>query len=514
MTDQSTSVPSRGFVDLVGAGPGDPGLLTRLGAECLEKADAVVYDHLIDLRLLDLAPRAQKIFAGKSSGKCAMKQEEINALLVDLARKGKRVVRLKGGDPYVFGRGAEEAEHLFAAGIPFRVVPGVTAAVGVTSYAGIPITHRDASSAVAFVSGHNDLVSSASRLDWASLARFPGTLVVYMGVGRLQVICETLIREGRDPKTPASMIQSGTFASQKTVVGTLATLPSLATAARVGPPALFVVGDVVNRRPALSWFENRPLFGRTIVVTRPEASASDLEALGAEVLFAPMIQILPLEDFGPLDDAIDRLAEFDWVVFTSKNGVRHLFQRLLANGKDLRALGCLKLAAIGPGTAHALAEYHLKPDLVPSSFVSEGLVDALKAEAIGKRVLLVRADRGRTVLQDELGAIAHVEHLASYRNVDCESLPKDLEARILDGRVDWITLTSRAITNRLHALLSIEARAKVGTSVKLASLSPVTTEAATALGWTIAAEAEEFTWDGLVQEILRAEAARDQRNSL
>ncbi len=377
-----------GRVDLVGAGPGDPGLLTRLGAEALAKAEAVVYDHLVHPRLLALAPpSADRLFAGKTSGKCAMRQEEINALLVALAREGKRVVRLKGGDPFVFGRGAEEAEHLRGAGVPFSVVPGVTAGVGVSAYAGLPITHREAASAVAFVTGHDEPGSPSSRIDWPSLARFPGTLVVYMGVGRLRSLCETLIREGKPAGLPAAMVQSGTLAGQKTVVGTLADLADLVAASGIGPPALLVVGDVVARRPSLAWFEALPLFGQRIVVTRPadesDSACASLEALGAEAIPAPTVAILPLEDFGPLDDALNRLGRFDWLVFTSANGVRHFLDRLDAIGKDLRALGSLRIAAIGPATAEALARFRLRADLVPDSYRSEGLAEALVERARG-----------------------------------------------------------------------------------------------------------------------------------
>ena len=501
----------RGIVYLVGAGPGDPGLLTRAGAEALARAGAVVYDHLVNTRLLELAPAgARRIFAGKRAGRCEMTQEEINEVLADLAREGLRVVRLKGGDPYVFGRGAEEAEHLAAAGIPFRVVPGVTAGVGVTAYAGLPVTHRDAASAVAFVTGHDDPEAPGARPDWAALARFPGTLVVYMGTRHLPAICRTLVRHGMPDSTPAALVRSGTTAAQGVAVGTLADLPELVEAAGLGAPALVVIGAVVARRPALSWFEALPLFGRRIVITRPagesDRSASVLEALGAEVLVAPTVAIRPLEDFAALDGAIRRLPEFDWLAFTSGNGVRAFLDRLPACGTDLRALGHLKLAAIGPATAEALAAYHLSADLVPESYRSEALADALRGPVAGKRILLARADRGRTILKDELERVAHVEQVAAYRNVDAESLPPEVVRRIEDGSVDWITLTSPAIAARLHALLPESARAREGRPARLASLSPVTSAAVRRLGWEVAAEAEVYTWDGLVRAILDREA--------
>lgn len=501
------------IVYLVGAGPGAPGLLTRRGEECLRKAEVVVYDHLVHPRLLDLAPAsALRVFAGKRAGRCVLRQPEINDLLVQYAREGKQVVRLKGGDPYVFGRGAEEAERLHAERIPFEVVPGVTAGVGVTSFAGIPITHRDVASAVAFVTGHDEPGADPSRIDWHALAGFPGTLVIYMGVGRLRGLCDTLIREGKPASTPAALIQSGTLPQQRTVIGTLQELPERVVAAGAGPPALVIVGEVVARRPALSWFEQLPLFGQRILVTRPEEeglrSAGVLEALGAEVLLAPTVEIRPISDTGPLDGAIDRLAEFDWLVFTSANGVRHFVDRLEMRGRDLRALGHLKLAAIGPTTAAALAHVRLKADLVPSEFRSESLARELADRVGGARVLLARADRGRTVLRDDLSEIAHVEQVAVYHNADSATLPLELETRLAEGSIDWITLTSSAITERLSTLLPPAARERIGNGVRLASLSPVTTATAERLGWPVAAEANPYTWAGLVDAIVRALACQ------
>ncbi|MBV8383243.1 MAG: uroporphyrinogen-III C-methyltransferase [Planctomycetaceae bacterium] len=504
-----------GIVYLVGAGPGDPGLLTRRGAEVLSRAEVVVYDHLASPRLLDLAPAgALRICAGKWIGHCTLSQDEINRLLVEHARAGRRVVRLKGGDPYVFGRGGEEAEHLRAAGLEFQVVPGVTAGVGVTAYAGIPITHRDSASAVAFVTGHDDpeAPTSRRRLDWEALARFPGTLVVYMGVSRLEGLCRTLVRLGKPETTPAALIESGTLARQRTVVGTLVDLHRRAVDAGIGPPALLVVGEVVARRPALRWFEDLPLAGQRIIVTRPadevERSASALEALGAEVLAAPTVEIRPLDDFEVLDRTLARLDTFDWLVFTSGNGVRCFLDRLHVLGRDLRALGHLKLAAIGPATAEALARFRLKPDLVPGTFRSEALAEALAEHVAGRRVLLARADRGRTVLKDELGRVSDVEQVAVYRNADVEALPASVLERIAEGSVDWITLTSSAITERLHALLRDEARCRIGRDIQLASLSPVTSATAARLGWAVAAEARNYTWDGLIQALIEYVAER------
>jgi uroporphyrinogen III methyltransferase/synthase len=511
---------SRGrvLVYLVGAGPGDPGLLTRRGAEVLGQADVVVYDHLASARLLDLAPPAAiRVCAGKSSGHCTLNQDEINAVLLEHARAGRVVVRLKGGDPLVFGRGAEEAEHMARHGIPFEIVPGVTAGVGATAYSGIPVTHRGVSSSVAFVTGHADPETSAvaggegsapGDLDWSALARFPGTLVVYMGVTHLGAICRTLIRGGKPADTPAAVIESGCLPAQRVIEGTLGTIAERARARSVHPPALLVAGPVVTNRATLGWYEFRPLFGQRIAVTRPLAEAREsaalLEALGAEVLLAPTVEIAPVADTGPLDHALARLDEYDWLVFASANGVRYFLDRLFALGGDLRRLGRLQLAAIGPATARALANYHLQADLVPDSFRSEALVEALASGASGARILLARADRGRQVLKEELLKVAVVDQVTVYRNKDAESLPEEFLERLAAGRVDWITLTSSAIATRLHALLSPEARALIERQVRLASLSPVTSDTIRGLGWEPAVEAENSTWEGLVQAVVKA----------
>jgi uroporphyrinogen III methyltransferase/synthase len=518
----------RGIVYLVGAGPGDPGLLTVRGAEILGRAEVVIYDNLASPRLLDRAPpEALRICAGKSSGRCTLNQDQTNQLLLEHARAGKTVVRLKGGDPLIFGRGAEEAEYLASHQVPFQIVPGVTAGVGVTAYAGIPATHRELSSAVAFVTGHGDPETDAEpssststaatgpRIDWEALARFPGTLVIYMGVTRVAAICRTLILKGKSEETPAAVIESGTRPSQHVVEGTLETIAEQAQAQGIAPPALLVVGQVVRRRRGISWFESLPLFGQRIVVTRPAAeagrAAAMLEALGAEVLLAPTVEIRPIADPGPLDAAISRLGEYDWIVFTSGNGVRFFLERVLHHGLDLRALGQLKLAAIGPGTAQVLAAHHLRADLLPDSFRSEALVEALTRQAAGRKILLARADRGRALLKDDLAKVAEVDQVAVYQNADADSLPPDLLDRIESGTLDWITLTSSAIAARLHSLLPAAAREKVGhgQQIRLASLSPVTSETVTRLGWTVSVEASVYTWDGLVQAIV--ERVQDDR---
>jgi uroporphyrinogen III methyltransferase/synthase len=476
----------------------------------------VVYDHLSSSRLLDLAPaRAQRICAGKSIGHCTLSQEEINALLIDHAKAGRTVVRLKGGDPLVFGRGAEEALSLVATGIPFEVVPGVTAGVGATAYAGIPVTHRAAASAVAFVTGHGDPESEAghSNLDWQAMARFPGTLVIYMGVTHLAAICRTLLKLGKAADTPAAVIESGTTASQRTELATLATIAEFATKAKLQPPALLVVGSVVGLREELKWFERRPLFGQRILVTRPRAeglrSAIVLESLGAAVVLAPMVEVRPISDPAPLDAAIDRLGSYDWLVFTSSSGVRFFLRRLAERGHDLRALGHLKLATIGPTTAETLASFHLRADLQPDTFRSEALAEALLRHAPAGKILLARADRGRAVLKNELARLADVDQVPVYHNADAPAFPESVVEQLEAGTIDWITLTSPAITARLHGLLPAELRPRLGSEIRLASLSPVTTDAARSVGWKVSVEAVDATWASLTQAIV-AEVARDR----
>jgi uroporphyrinogen III methyltransferase/synthase len=487
-------------------------LITVLGRRALEAADVVVYDHLIAPRLLDLAPaRAERIFAGKRAGRATITQTAINALLAERARAGLRVVRLKGGDPWVFGRGAEEVEYLRARGIPCRVVPGVTAAVGVAAYAGLPITLRGTASAVAFVTGHDDPESDTSQVDWRALARFPGTLVVYMGLARLAAICRALMQGGMAPETPAAAVSNGTTGRQSTVEGTVASLPERVEQRGLRPPALLVVGTIVERRGALSWFERLPLFGQRILVTRPAAeavqAAEDLEALGAEALVAPMVAIEPVEDTAPLDRAIAGIEHWNWLVFTSRHGVDAFLNRLIDLGRDLRALGSARIAAIGPGTGEALRARGLRTDLVPAEYRSEGLVESLAPLVAGKTVLLARADRGRTLLRDELARIAHVEQVAVYRNVDVPSLPAHISKRLEEGTIDWVTLTSSAIAERFAALLPDAARPLVGPRIKLAALSPVTSQTAARLGWPVAVEARQFTWAGLVDTLVQAVTA-------
>lgn len=503
---------ANGKVYLVGAGPGDPGLLTLRGRECLDRADEVVYDGLVNPLLLRLT-KAHAIRTSRVMGPEGKRldQSQINTMLIALAQEGKQVVRLKGGDPYIFGRGSEEAEALLEAGIPFEVVPGVTAANAATSYAGISLTHRDDASAVAYITGHEDPTKPETTIDYDVLARFPGTLVFYMGLHRLAKIADSLIAAGLPSSTPAAVISRGSTPRQQTVTASLSELPERVIAAKVKPPSLIVVGDCVSRHDRLAWFESKPLLGKRMGITRPDAQADPQIAraieLGAEPVLMPTIRIEPVDDWSEVDETLSHLAEFDWLVFTSVNGVRALLDRLWQTGRDVRALSHLKLACIGPSTADALAEYHLRADVVPVEYRAEALVESMRGEVAGKRVLWARASRGRDVIPHELEAAgAAVRELVVYRNEDAESLPARAVAVVEAGEVDWIGLSSPSIARQLATLLTSEMRKHLGTSTRLVAISPVTQAAAEEAGLPVSVTATEYTWNGIFDAILQAEA--------
>lgn len=503
-----------GFVYLVGAGPGNPDLITVAGRRALESADSILYDALVDRRLLELAPTtAERIYVGKEGCRhhFATPQPKINELLIEQAKLGRRVVRLKGGDPLLFARGAEESLALEAAGIDYAIIPGVTAALASAATASIPLTHRGIASAVAFVTGHED-PSKADNLEWDSLSKFPGTLVVYMALTRIAAISDRLIRSGKDGQTPLALVEWGGTNRQQIHESTL-------EAMRCGPPphlaspVLAIIGETCRLRETLGWFERRPLFGQRIVVTRPPGQAPELverlEALGAQTIAQPVFDILPPADWQSVDVAIERLSEFQWLVFTSRNGVTHFFDRILAVGKDLRALRNVQLAAIGPGTAETLREYHLTADLVPQTYRAESLAEALIARngnsCVNVRVLLVRANRGREVLGDELSnAGMTVETAVAYQQVD-RPTP---EPRLLDdlraGRIDWILFSSSNMARGFFGWLDDELGEQVRKTARIGTISPVTSEAIRDAGYSVAAEAERYTIDGLVAAVVAA----------
>lgn len=480
-------------VFLVGAGPGDPGLLTRRGGELLATAEVVVHDRLANPALLDLAPaEARRISVGKAPGNVEMTQDQINAVLVEHGVAGKRVVRLKGGDPFVFGRGGEEAEALAAAGVPFEVVPGITSAIAAPAYAGIPVTHRGLSTHVTVVTGHEDPAKGRTDVEWEALARAGGTLVILMGASRVGDVAARLVAGGLAPDTPVAAVRNGTRPDQHTVRATLATIADVGVRA----PSAIVVGAVAALD--LAWFETRPLFGKRVVVTRAREQASELrvrlEALGAEVLELPAIRV------EPIDVVLPALGGYSWLVFTSANGVRAFFERGMdAAGLDARALGGLRLAAIGPGTAAALEARGLRPDLVPERFVAESLLEGFpEPGAPGERVLLARAEQARDVLPEGLGERGYVvDVLAVYRTVPAQPDPALVE-RVRAGGVDAVTFTSSStVTNFLDAVGPIPDPRPV-----VVSIGPVTSATARDLGVPADAEAVEHTIDGLVQTVL------------
>ena len=495
-----------GVVYLVGAGPGDTGLMTARSLELLASADTILHDRLIPAGALDGArDDAELVYVGKRPGDNAIEQGAIEALMVERARAGRSVVRLKGGDPFVFGRGGEEAETLAEAGVEFEIVPGVTAGVAAPAYAGIPVTHRDDASAVAFVTGHEDPEKPATALDWEALARFPGTLVLYMGVKNLPLIAERLAAAGRDPAEPAAAIERGTEPGQRTVSATLAELPAAVAEAALRAPAILLFGPVAARRQAIGWLERRPLYGKRVVVTRARAQASGLAAtlhgLGAEVVELPAIRIEPLLGTAPVRDAVSDLHTYALVCLTSPNGVRLLFEAMAAQNRDARALANATVAAIGQGTAAELAARGVIADIVPERFVAEALVEALAAVEVANRpVLVARAAEARDVLPEALAERgAAVDVVALYETVRERPEPEAVEAA---ATADYVTFTSSStVRNLLDAVGDGFPR-----DARVVSIGPITSATARELGLEVQVEAERHDVEGLV-EALVADAA-------
>lgn len=497
-----------GVVYLIGAGPGDPGLITVKGLDCLKLADVVVYDYLANPALLQQArPTAEVVYVGKSAGNHAVPQDDINQLLVNEARAGKTVARLKGGDPFVFGRGGEEAEALVEAGIPFEVVPGVTSAVAAPAYAGIPVTHRDYASTFAVVTGHEDPTKDVTNLDWEALAKGVGTLVCLMGVSNLPAIVDQLLKHGRPKDTPVALIRYGTMAAQQTISGTLENIVERVRQASLKPPAVIVVGDVVSLRGKLRWFDDRPLFGKRVLVTRSREQASDLSALlrrfGAEPIEFPVIEIAPPEDFRELDRSISSLAGYDWIVFTSANGVKAFVKRLFDLNMDVRAMGRAKLGAIGPATAEALQHYGLRVDFVPEQYIAESVAEGLKAFGMaGRKVLVPRAAEAREILPEELGrAGAVVDEVAVYRTLPASAASANVIRLLRERAIDVVTFTSSStVKNFVAATGTSDPAATLGNAL-IACIGPITAGTAEGLGLRVGVTAKEYTIPGLVNAI-------------
>ena len=504
-----------GKVYLIGAGPGDPGLLTVKGREALELADVVVYDRLAHPSLLDYAPpTAERIFAGKARGQQELTQDGINALLVERARSGQRVARLKGGDPFVFGRGGEEALALARNGIPFEVVPGVSSAIAAPAYAGIPVTHRGVAAGFTVVSGSEDPSKPESSVRWEELARslaaHGGTLITLMGWASIEKIMAALQRAGLSADTPVALVQWGTWNRQRTVTGTLATAAGRGRAAGLAAPVVAVIGEVVSLREELAWFDNRPLFGKRVLVTRSRTQASRmcglLEDAGAIAVELPAIAIVPPEDFAPLDEAVGHLGSFGWVIFASVNAVDCVFERLDAQGRDARAFGTARVGAIGPATAAALERRGIRPDFTPSRAVSSAALEELVAfEWNGVPVLLPAADIGRDELADGLSRLgASVERVTAYRTVTPPDAAQRARDAFADG-IDIVTFTSSSTVRNLLGLLGEDGGpGKEALSGSLiACIGPVTAGTARESGLRVDIEAEEHTVNGLSEALIR-----------
>ncbi len=501
----------RGIVYLLGAGPGDPGLLTLKGKACIQEADVIVYDNLANRVFLDYADEhAEMIYVGKKGGKHTLRQEEINRLIIEKASAGLRVVRLKGGDPFIFGRGGEEAQELVEAGISFEVIPGVTSAIAVPAYAGIPLTHRDHTSTVAFITGHEDPEKEASAIAWDRIATGVGTLVFLMGVGNLPKIAEALMAHGRSGDTPVAVIERGTGPEQRTVTGSLQDIAELAAREGIRPPSVIVVGEVVNLRHALDWFERRPLFGKRIVVTRAREQASDFKAglakLGAECLEFPTISVVPPEKWDALDRALKRLEKYQWVIFTSVNGVKYFFERLTALGRDARKLSGAKVGAIGPKTAQALIDRGIRPDLVPTEYRAEAIAEELKDRDIqGQRFLLPRASIAREALPVTLVDMgAFVDEVPAYRTVKPDHDKEPVKALLEGGRIHMVTFTSSSTVTNFVDMFKGEKQAlqEWMKSVAVACIGPITAKTAAQNGLSVDVIPGEYTIEALTRAIL------------
>ncbi|MBI4843771.1 MAG: uroporphyrinogen-III C-methyltransferase [Nitrospirae bacterium] len=502
----------KGKVYLVGAGPGDIGLLTVKGLACLQKAEAVVYDFHLNAQILNYIKHdAEFIYAGKRGGQHTMSQDEINRILVEKAGEGKKVCRLKGGDPFVFGRGGEEAEALFEAGIEFEIVPGVSSAVAAPAYAGIPLTHRAYSSSITILPGYEDLTKSESSIDWAGIASGRGTIVFLMAVKNINEVCRKLIENGRRPETPVAVIRWGTRADQKTVVGALDNIAELIRETEIRPPAVMVVGDVVNLREKLKWYEKKPLFGHRILITREHSTGFELlEELGAELMEFHTIKIAPPKDWGPLDSAIAGIASYDWLVLTSANGVRYFFSRLFEKG-DIRDLKGLSVCAVGTKTASAINGYGIKVDMVPEEFNSEGLIEAFvsahgreknEEKLKGVKILLPRAEAAREVFPErvrELGG--EIDAVTAYRSVKPETHGKRLRRFLKEGKITVATFTSAATFNNFMEMMEGDGGGLLN-DVAIAVIGPVTARAVEKAGLKVSIMPADATVDAMARAVM------------
>ena len=505
----------KGKVYLIGAGPGDPGLITVKGRECISRADVIIYDHLANEAFLSFASAdAELIYAGKVGGAHNREQRQINELLIEKSLAGKVVARLKGGDPFIFGRGGEECEALADAGISFEVVPGVTAGIGAPAYAGIPLTHRDVTTSVAFVTGHEHPGKENSEIDWKRLSLGNGTVVFYMGMKNLPQITENLMAHGRSPETPVALVRWGTRPEQEVLIGTLADIAEKAGKAGFKAPAITVVGEVVKLREKLRWFDNRPLSGRGVLVTRAADQAGEfsgmLAELGARVYECPTIQFVPSEDYAELDQAINSLADFNWLIFTSFNSVKYFFDRLDTLGLDTRAIRACRVCAVGPRTAAALLPFGVRADLVPGDYKAEGVISAFRAMNVdGMRFLFPRGDRARDVIPSGLAGLgSEVVAPVAYRNVIPDYLPDPVLLALEEGKIDCITFTSSSTVENLAAMLGENRFLHLLGGVAVAAIGPVTSRTCRDLGLEVHIEPREYTLAAMTEEIVKHFSAK------
>ncbi|MEE8484617.1 MAG: uroporphyrinogen-III C-methyltransferase [Nitrospinota bacterium] len=497
----------KGKVYLVGAGPGNAGLITVRAVELLKTCDVIVYDYLANKRFLDYARTdAEIIYVGKKGGAHTVPQGGINDLLIQKANEGKSVLRLKGGDPYIFGRGGEEAEELVDAGLEFEVVPGVTAAIGASAYAGIPLTHRKYSSTVAFVTGHEDPDKDETAIDWEKISTGIDSLVFFMGVKNLPYIVDNLLKHGRNPDTPVALVRWGTTPDQQTWVGTLGTIKEIARREGVAPPSLIIVGDEVKLREKLNWFEKKPLFGRRIIVTRARAQASDfvikLEAAGAEAVEFPTIETVDPESWEDLDAALERVGEYDWMIFTSVNGVKYLLKRLKETGRDIRDLAGPKICAIGKITAKTVEDAAMRVDLVPDEYRAEAVIEAI-GDVKGKKIFIPRAKEARELLPEELRKKgARVDVAAVYRTVKPDAKKNEILQMIREGKIDMVTFTSSSTVTNFAEMFDDGELKEVRGKLKVASIGPITSETAEKLGFNIDVTPDEYTIEALTRSVI------------
>jgi len=493
-------------VYIIGAGPGDAGLITLKALEALRIADVVVYDNLVNEELLKYTKIGTRfIYAGKKGGDHTLSQEKINSLLVEEAQAGNIVARLKGGDPFIFGRGGEEAEALAARDIIFEIIPGVSSATAVPAYAGIPLTHRGLTSTVAFITGHEDPTKEKSDINWPALAGI-GTLVFLMGVKNISQISDALISNGKEPDAPAALIRRGTTPEQEIITGKLSDIAAKAQAAQFAPPAILVVGNVVDLRETLQWFEKKPLFGKGIVITRPEKQADDLARLlekeGAAAIHFPTIKIVPPRDWNSLDEALAKLPTYDWLIFTSANGVHYFFARLLESDKDIRDLRNVKICCIGPATAAQITKKGIKVDLVPEHYIAEGILESFAATDLqGKRILIPRAARARDILPDGLKKMgACVDVAVTYETVDSGKSREEWDELTAGRRIDVITFTS---SSTVTGFVKITGDNYVlPENIKIACIGPVTAATAEKAGLHVDIQQQEYTISGLVKALI------------